>query len=675
MDDDDPPNVVTSISRHELTAVAQRDLLHWLNQTVQTDYGQITDVNDGIAHLQILDAIWPGASVPLHRLNFHPRTRDDRERNLRVVRQTLQRLRVVEDAPLDVEAIAKGGASSFSACNDFLRWCHAVVQRNCPAVSRKYDGHGRRREAQTRQSRSSPSSANRRKGTPYAGDRWGQTSSFSPTSFSPKGASYLDLYDEPSDTSPSPTMARREAMYEYVNEREGFVRRRPRPRSAGVRSSAPEFRSNVHTAVTRQLCANRPGSGGALGYAPGSDTEGGATETERGVGWESRATALRARPATARVARRSTGLHRWAAKARAGAGSMKNGENGRRVADSIVEREPNETTAATAPRETTDDEEARAEEVKDRVSGVPTTPRRVQSTRLSAWANKSRGEVLTPVKSDDTDDTDDTDDDDDDDDDTDHEDLEGDGDEGSGAAPAPVRWSPSQNLADARRELRLRRSEEIERGARRILIAGAAGARGDETDGDAADENENENRFENRFGVQYVDDAEAAERRDRIMRETKAELREIRRRETERRLEREGVKGAEAERERVRELRREQLRRSHGLKEARSGVVTPAAPVGTANLTVVVEEEETTTTTTTQLATTRSQEETAAATRRKRADLESLAEYLKWELAREVRAYDAKREEVASLTRERDEAVHRLGLAEARRRMGNLARS
>ena len=108
MDDDDPPNVVTSISRHELTAVAQRDLLHWLNQTLQTDYGQITDVNDGIAYLQILDAIWPGASVPLHRLNFHPRTRDDRERNLRVVRQTLQRLRVVEDAPLDVEAIAKG---------------------------------------------------------------------------------------------------------------------------------------------------------------------------------------------------------------------------------------------------------------------------------------------------------------------------------------------------------------------------------------------------------------------------------------------------------------------------------------------------------------------------------------------------------------------------------------
>ena len=670
MDDDDPPNVVTSISRHELMAVAQRDLLHWLNQTLQTDYGQITDVNDGIAHLQILDAIWPGASVPLHRLNFHPRTRDDRERNLRVVRQTLQRLRVVEDAPLDVEAIAKGGASSFSACNDFLRWCHAVVQRNCPAVSRKYDGHGRRREAQTRQSRSSPSSANRREGTPPAGNRWGPTSSFSRTSFSPKGASYLDLYDEPSDTSPSLTMARREATYEYVNEREGFVRRRPRPRSAGVRSSAPEFRSNVHARTIRGWDHPRLGPpGGALerssfaGYAPGDDTEG-ATETERGVR-ESRTTASGARPATARVVR-STGLHRWAAKARAGAGMMKNGEKSRRVTDSIVERETNET----APRETTD-EEARSEEVKDRVSGVPTTPRRVQSTRLSAWANKSRGEVLTPVKSDDTDD-DDTDDEDLD----DLEDLEGDGDESSGAASAPVGRSPSQNLADARRELRLRRSEDVELGARRILIAGRAAPRGDETDGDADDD---ETRGVVLGSRVLYESFEAAERRDRIMRETKAELREIRRRETERRLEREGAASAEAERERARELRREQLRRSHGLKEARAGVVTPAAPVGTAdddkkntaNLTVVVEEEETTTTQ--GLATTRLEEETSAATRRKRADLQSLAEYLKWELAREVRAYEAKREEAADLTRERDEAVHRLGLAEARRRMGKLA--
>ena len=66
-------------------------------------------------------------------------------------------------------------------------------------------------------------------------------------------------------------------------------------------------------------------------------------------------------------------------------------------------------------------------------------------------------------------------------------------------------------------------------------------------------------------------------------------------------------------------------------------------------------------------------EETAQSVRQKRADLESLAEYLKWELAREVKAFDVRKEEVADLVRERDEAVHRLGLAEARRRMRNLA--
>ena len=66
-------------------------------------------------------------------------------------------------------------------------------------------------------------------------------------------------------------------------------------------------------------------------------------------------------------------------------------------------------------------------------------------------------------------------------------------------------------------------------------------------------------------------------------------------------------------------------------------------------------------------------EETAQSVRQKRADLESLAEYLKWELAREVKAFDQRKEEVADLVRERDEAVHGLGLAEARRRMRNLA--
>ena len=620
MDDDEPPNVVTSISRHELTAVAQRDLLHWLNRILQTDYGQVTEVNDGVAHLQILDAVWPRSKVPLHRLNFHPRTKDDRERNLRVVRQTLQRLRVVEDAPLDVEPIARGGPQSFTACNDILRWLHAVVQRNCPAVTRRYDAHGRRRQAQTRQSRSSPMGAGL-KDSPS--DRW-----YAPTSRSPKGKSYLDLFDEPaSDASPSPTMARREAMYEYTNEREGFVRRRAgRPKSAGVgvRSSAPEFGSE-----RRRRKENRSNDDygtaslrGSVGYAPSEETD--------DVYSEYRVPAVRRRPATARTVR-SSGLHRWAAKVRAG------------KVDKNTEEEGGDYHIGGNETDDVDDDgdvDSTLDVVVDRVSDVPTTPRRVQSTRLSAWASRSR--VLTPVKSDDTEEED-------------TEEEEEEEEEDTDTAPTPVRSSPSQNLADARRELRIRRTEEAERGARKILVSDAA----------ASDE-ENQDDGDGFHGQSpYVDEAEAAERRERIMRETKAELREIKRREAEKRTELASAANAEAERERARELRRAQLRRSHGLKESphTQAAAATSSPTAAAGLTVVVEE----TTSTMGL------EETAQSVRQKRADLESLAEYLKWELAREVKAFDVRKEEVADLVRERDEAVHRLGLGEARRRMRNLA--
>ena len=61
---------------------------------------------------------------------------------------------------------------------------------------------------------------------------------------------------------------------------------------------------------------------------------------------------------------------------------------------------------------------------------------------------------------------------------------------------------------------------------------------------------------------------------------------------------------------------------------------------------------------------------TPRATRQKRADLESLVEYLKWELAGELKAYNRLREEVREMTEERDRAARALGLAEARRMVG-----
>jgi hypothetical protein len=218
-----------------------------------------------------------------------------------------------------------------------------------------------------------------------------------------------------------------------------------------------------------------------VGYAPSEETD--------DVYSEYRVPAVRRRPATARTVR-SSGLHRWAAKVRAGKVDTNTGEEG---GDYPIGG--NETDDV----DDDGDVDSTLDVIVDRVSDVPTTPRRVQSTRLSAWANRSR--VLTPVKSDDTEEED-----------TEEEEEE---EEDTDTAPTPVRSSPSQNLADARRELRIRRTEEAERGARKILVADAA----------ASDE-ENQDFVGGPAGQSpYVDEAEAAERRERIMRETKAELR------------------------------------------------------------------------------------------------------------------------------------------------------
>ena len=68
----------------------------------------------------------------------------DRERNLAVVRATLDKLDV--RVPMDVPGIARG---KFRACDDFLRWTFAVVHRNRPGVAHgEYDAYARRVEAQ-----------------------------------------------------------------------------------------------------------------------------------------------------------------------------------------------------------------------------------------------------------------------------------------------------------------------------------------------------------------------------------------------------------------------------------------------------------------------------------------------------------------------------------------------
>jgi len=64
-----------------------------------------TDCSDGVAFCQLLDAVYPGR-VPLHRLDFNAQYVEAKERNLRVMRDTLGKLEI--EVNVDLPGIANG---------------------------------------------------------------------------------------------------------------------------------------------------------------------------------------------------------------------------------------------------------------------------------------------------------------------------------------------------------------------------------------------------------------------------------------------------------------------------------------------------------------------------------------------------------------------------------------
>ena len=65
-------------------SLSRLELLAWLNDLTETDYPKIEACSDGIGYCQILDAISPGSNIPLQKLNYKTKNKDDCERNLKI---------------------------------------------------------------------------------------------------------------------------------------------------------------------------------------------------------------------------------------------------------------------------------------------------------------------------------------------------------------------------------------------------------------------------------------------------------------------------------------------------------------------------------------------------------------------------------------------------------------
>lgn len=77
------------------------ELLAWVNEAADTDYPKVEMCSDAIAYCQVLDAIHPQANVPLHKLNFNARNKDDFARNLKVLDDVLTKLKVNKRIQID----------------------------------------------------------------------------------------------------------------------------------------------------------------------------------------------------------------------------------------------------------------------------------------------------------------------------------------------------------------------------------------------------------------------------------------------------------------------------------------------------------------------------------------------------------------------------------------------
>ena len=71
----------------------------------------------------------------------------------------------------------------------------------------------------------------------------------------------------------------------------------------------------------------------------------------------------------------------------------------------------------------------------------------------------------------------------------------------------------------------------------------------------------------------------------------------------------------------------------------------------------------------------RDEDETRTSVSKKKADLQSLAEYLKWELAKELKQFELDKVETAALLKQRDQAILALGEVETKRRIAQYESS
>ena len=115
------------------------ELLSWVNDSLETDYPKIELLSDGIAYAQFLDAVHPNV-VPLWKLNFQAKHKDDCARNLKLTEDLAKKLKL--PFMVDVPNLSIG---KFASNKDLVQWLYDYCMKNGGVSG--YDGYARRVDA------------------------------------------------------------------------------------------------------------------------------------------------------------------------------------------------------------------------------------------------------------------------------------------------------------------------------------------------------------------------------------------------------------------------------------------------------------------------------------------------------------------------------------------------
>ena len=643
--------------------MGRRELLRWVNRTVGVEYVQVESCADGVALAQLVDAAYPDARVPLYRLDFATRHEHDRARNLEVVRATLDRLDL--DVPLDVKEMSRG---AYRACDEALRWLYLVVQRERPrSATRGYDGRARRLEAleKRRYLARAPSKSPGWRSAASWDDGSGGDSSRAATAEDPDG-------DAPFSFSFRPRLSMDDGVA-YSDEGSDGGRGLEMSVDSLDGPGEEDDQKTSSRAAARKETSRRENRNPLASVSVGN----GKHKATTGAG----AGPAVVRPATAPFARRRSTVS-VVASARVDISPEPEPDPRRSPLSPEAEAEPSSGDENRSYRSSADPRTPSFVALSS-LSPRPSSARLYTPRRsLDKWAEKARlklresRERSSPR-------------------DSEprgrerrraYEDASSSSSSSSSSSDEPdafsktfsrfTNWTASPP-GSAERAARLRREARAQALARTPRDAPF------KTTGRFVEEKESTTRARlARAEVAEIKAREAArrrrkeaERRARLEAEAEAEARAA----EERRLELEAEEAARYAREvasarrevRLEEARARRARRRREVREALrlEEPISDEAPDATDSGRVPFSFSAAFTTADAAAPSPSGAAAAPAALARKRADLASLAEYLKWELAAELKRFEAAKRDTAAVVRERDDAILRLGIAETRRRL------